>query len=201
MADPGTGLNLSQPLIQPGSPISGSMTASANNRITTGGQTVADTTAGTGQARSFFSPDQQAAQGQYFNNIGGFLSGSQQVPAYMTAPPQVFEAYNNAFNKYVQPGIAAQFGQGSNQIGAQKSFGNQQLAAQLYQGGVQQWLSGLGMLGNAGFNPQGQNTASNQIGNQQQQMNQNQTDMGLTQTVLGQSLLSLLLGKLGVGTP
>lgn len=174
-------------------PAGGSTTLSANYGQTSGVQNVADVTSGTGQNRAFFSPEQLAAQSGYFNNLGGFISGTQQVPAYMTAPPQVFQAYNDAFNKFVAPGIAAQYGAGSPQIGAQQSFGNEQLAAQLYQSGITNWMDALGLQGNAAFNPQGQNSASSALGNKVNQSDQSQWNVGMDTTQLGQSLLSLLL--------
>lgn len=143
-----------------------------------------------GGQQSQFTPQQQQAQNQALSGLSGFVSGQQQIPSYMTAPPQVFQAYNDAFQKYVQPGIAAQYGAGSPQIGAQQSFGNEQLAANLYQQGVNNWLAGNAQLGNLAYQAVGQN--------QQQAMNnafnQNTTNLGLTDTEFGQSLLSLLLG-------
>lgn len=143
----------------------------------------------TGQ-QSQFTPQQQAAQSQALSGLSGFVSGQSQVPAYMTAPPQVFQAYNDAFQKFVAPGIAAQYGAGSPQIGAQQSFGNEQLASNLYQQGVQNWLAGQAQLGNLAYTAVGQNQQQN-MGNQ---FNQNTTNLGLTDTEFGQSLLSMLLG-------
>lgn len=162
-----------------------------------GNQNVATNDTGTAQSRAYFNPQQQAAQGDYFNRVGGYLAGTQQIPAYFTAPPEVFKAANDAFNKYVKPGIYSQYGTGSPQSGAQQAFMNEQLAAELYQGGQQNWLATLGMLGNPAFNPQGQNTQNAAQGQENTQMQQSKWDVGLNQTAFGQSLLSLLLGKLG----
>jgi hypothetical protein len=143
-----------------------------------------------GLNRNVYTPEQQALQNQLLNHLGGYISGQTQVPAYMTAPPQVFQAYNDAFQKSVAPGIAAQYGAGSPQIGAQQSFGNEQLAAQLYQSGLTNWLAGLGLAGNLAYNSVGQNSAAQ--GNQNNQ--QNGANVGLSSTQYGQSLLGLLLG-------
>ena len=108
----------------------------------------------------------------------------------------MFQAYNDAFNKYVAPGIASQYGAGSPQLGAQQSFGNEQLAAQLYQSGLGNFLQGQQLLGGYAFTPQGQNTNSASQGQQQNQFDQSSWNVGLNQTALGQSLLSLLLGRI-----
>lgn len=178
-------------------PAGGSTTVYGSATLNNGTQNVNAANTGVGSARSYFSPEQLAAQSQYFNTLGGYLNGTSQVPAYMTAPPQVFQAYNDAFNKYVKPGIASQYGAGSPQIGAQQSFGNEQLAAQLYQSGLSNYLQGLGLQGNAAFNPQGQNTTNNTLGQTQTQNQQTGYEAGLSTTTLGQSLLSLLLSRLG----
>lgn len=141
-------------------------------------------------ALSTFSPQQQALQNQLLGNMTGMLSGSSQVPAYMTAPPEVFAAYNEAFNKYVKPGIAAQYGAGSPQIGGQQSYGNRQLAAQLYQSGLSNWQGLMNQAGSLAFNPIGQ-TAANQG---QNNWNQNSMNMGISDTTYGTSLLSMLMG-------
>ena len=150
------------------------------------------TTAQTGVQNNTYTPAQQAAQNSLLSQLQGFLSGTTSAPSYMTAPPAAFQAYNDAFNQYAAPGIAAQYGAGSPQIGAQQSMGNEQLAANLYQTGISSYLSGLGQLGNAAFNAVGQTTANNGTNN----ANTTSTSVGASDTALGSSLLSLLLGQL-----
>lgn len=161
-----------------------------------GNQATQQQGANTGQSRAYFSPEQLAAQQNVLGNLSGYLSGQQSIPAYMTAPPEVFQAYNSAFDKYVKPGIAAQYGAGSPQIGGQQSYGNMQLAAQLYQGGLQNYLGAMGMYGNLAFNPQGQNTQAANAAQGQQQFDQNNWNLGASTTNYGPSLLSLLLSRI-----
>ena len=148
-------------------------------------------TANTGLTNNTYTPEQQAAQNALLSQLQGFLSGSSTAPTYMTAPPAAFQAYNDAFNQYTAPQIAAQYGAGSPQIGAQQTMGNEQLAANLYQGGISQYLSGLGQLGNAAYNAAGNTTAntgtSASSGNSQ--------SAGISDTSYGQSLLQMLLGN------
>lgn len=152
-------------------------------------------TAQTGGTANFqqnqYTPGQQALQGQLGSTLQGMLNGSYQIPGYMTAPPEAFQAYNNAFNLYVKPGMAAQYGAGSPQIGSMQSLGNEQLAANLYQTGVGNWQNLLGMANANAFTPVGSNSAN--------QINQNwQTESDVDgyqgDTVLG-SILSKLIGR------
>ena len=110
----------------------------------------------------------------------------------MTAPPAAFKAFNDEFNQYAAPGIAAQFGAGSPQEGAQQTMGNEQLAANLYQSGTQNWLNGLGLLGNNAYNAVGQTNNGSTTSTTQS----TSESLGASDTAYGTSLLSLLLGNI-----
>jgi hypothetical protein len=150
------------------------------------------TSANTGSNQAVYTPEQQAAQNQLLTQLTGFLSGTSGAPSSMTAPPQAFQAYNDAFNQYTAPGLAAQYGAGSPQIGSQQMMGNEQLAANLYQTGVSSYLSGLGQLGNAAYNSVGQNTANTGQGTS----DTTTTGVSGSDTNYGSSVLSALLGLL-----
>jgi hypothetical protein len=122
--------------------------------------------------------------------LAASLSG-QQIPSWMTAPPEAFKAYNDAFNQYVAPNIAAQFGAGSPQIGRQQMMGNEQLAANLYQNGVTNWLAYLGNAENFAMTPVGQSTNN--------QFNQNWQNQSEVQGYQGDSMLGTILNKLVSG--
>jgi hypothetical protein len=188
MPDPFTAYLPSGGLPAPNPPAAGIEQLYANYQQSQGNQSQQGTQTNLNQ----FTPQQQQLQGMLPGMLSGFLSGQQDIPAYMTAPPQVFKAYNDAFQKYTAPGIAAQFGAGSPQIGAQQSFGNQQLAAQLYQSGVNNWMQGLGLGGNWAYTPIGQN-AANQASGQSQN---NTFGGGIVDTTYGASILSTLLNAL-----
>lgn len=162
----------------------GSSTGTANSQVSNQNQ---------------YSADQQALQSQLAGQYGGLISGQSQIPAYFTAPQQVFDAFNTNFTKNVEPGIAAQFGAGSPQIGAQRSFGNQQLAAQLYQGGISNYLNSLGAANNFAMTPQGTIGSSNTANQGSNQYENDQGTMGIQSNQFGQGLLALLLGMLGGG--
>ena len=169
--------------------------ATPSNGMTTVSARIADssqqgTSQGQNQQNNQYTPEQQAAQNQLLNQLMSYLSGGSSAPGWMTAPPEAFKAYNDAFNQYVAPGIATQYGAGSPQIGAQQMMGNEQLAANLYSTGISQWLSGAGALSNAAFTAVGQNTASQG----QSTSNAQGSTLGVSDTTYGQSLLGNLLG-------
>lgn len=183
------------PNVQP-DPVGQTTTYGENANMSQTGQ---QTGTNTGQSTQLnqYSAAQQALQSQLAGQYGGFLSGQTQVPAYMTAPPQVFDAWNEQFNKEVAPGLAAQFGGNSPQIHAQRAYGNRQLAAQLYQGGITNWLNGLGAANNFALTPQGSNlnsTASNALNNQ---TDSSSGHLGIQSNTMGGSLLALLLSLMG----
>jgi len=133
----------------------------------------ANAQSGMSSALNQYTGGQQALQNQLPGLFGSLLSGQGQIPPYWTAPPQVFQAYNDNFNRSVAPQIAAQYGAGSPQIGSQQSIGNEQLAAQLYQGGFNNYLNALNSGAGLAFNPVGQQSSNAGASNWQQQAKQN----------------------------
>ena len=161
----------------------------ANPSLATGTQNYAGTQSQTGQGAStsanVYSPTQQALQSQTGQSLLNFLS-SGTVPGNLTAPPSVLQAYSTDFQNYVEPSIAAQYGAGSPQIGGQEALGLQNLMANLYQTGVNSYLSGENLAGQLGYIPIAATAASGTSG--QSNINVNQTQ--------AQSILSYLLNNI-----
>ena len=166
----------------------GVLNVSAGTSSTTG----TGNTTSQGTQSNTYTPAQQAAQNALLQQLQSYLSGGSSAPTWMTAPPAAFKAFNDEFNQYAAPGIAAQFGAGSPQEGAQQTMGNEQLAANLYQSGTQNWLNGLGLLGNNAYNAVGQTTAGAGTSNTSNTTNA----LTASDTNYGTSLLSLLLGNI-----
>jgi len=126
--------------------------------------------------------------------LSGFTAGTSGVPTALTNPAGLQQAANDAFNQYATPGIAAQYGAGSPQIGAQQSMMDEQLAAQNYQSGVNNYLSGNNMLSNSAYNAVGQTGT----GTGTQSANNN--NYGASAQVYGnaQSLISSILAAMGL---
>ena len=162
------------------------LTAGVNNSNGTGATT------NQGVQSNTYTPAQQAAQNALLQQLQSYLSGGSSAPTWMTAPPAAFKAFNDEFNQYAAPGIAAQFGAGSPQEGAQQTMGNEQLAANLYQSGTQNWLNGLGLLGNNAYNAVGQTNNGSTTSTTQS----TSESLGASDTAYGTSLLSLLLGNI-----
>lgn len=153
----------------------------------------------TGSQLNQYTAGQQQLQSQLPQLLSGVLSGQAQIPPYWTAPQQVFDAYNHNFQHYTAPQIAAQYGAGSPQMGSQMSLGNERLAAELYQGGIGNYLNFLNQAGTMAFTPVGQQTAAaqNQNNNWQSQQNTLGYQGPSILAAGGTSLMSQLLGGLG----
>src|SRR5271165_2708010 len=99
-------------------------TVSAQNQNATGTQNQAttqqsaNTGATTGTQANNYNAGQLALQNQLASTLPGFISGGT-VPTAFTAPPAAFQNLNNQLTNQVNPAIAAQYGAGSPQIGAQ----------------------------------------------------------------------------------
>jgi len=133
-------------------PISYSLYGGANQTGSNTGQT------GQASQQNQYTPQQQAAQGQLGNAYSGLVNG--QVPTQFTAPPSVISAWNQAFQQNVAPGLAAQYGAGSPQIGAQQSYGLGQLLANQYQQGLSNYSGALAGLGSYAMSPIGATSAN-----------------------------------------
>jgi len=128
-----------------------------------------------GQTTNQYNPAQQGLQG----SLGGFynqlLQGS--IPSAFTNPAAATSAYNTNFQSAVAPGIAAQFGGGSNQMASQQALGLSNLQGQLYNTGVSNFLNALGGGSNYAFNPTGAVNSGNTLGaTNTQTTNQNQVN-------------------------
>ncbi len=154
-----------------------------------------------------YTQGQQGLQQQLPQLLSGILSGQTQIPPYWTAPPQVFKAYNDQFQREMAPRYAATYGAGGPQALSAQNIGNEQLAANLYQGGIQNFQNFLNQGLSTAFNPVGQQTAGTGTNNWQQQGNQNtlgyQTTSPLGALGIGGaaagSVLNQLMGLLGMG--
>lgn len=122
---------------------------------------------------NLYNPQQQGLQG----NLGGFYNQLLQgnIPQQFTNPQPAIDAFSANFDNTVAPGIASQFGAGSNVIGSQKALGLQQLQGQLYNTGVGNFMNALGGAGNYAFNPIGGiGTGTTQAAQDQSGQNANQ---------------------------
>ena len=176
---------------------------SAENQNATGTQNQnttqqnASTGATTGTQANTYNAGQQALQNQLSQLLPGYIQGGT-IPTAFTAPPAAFQNLNNQLTNQVNPAIAAQYGAGSPQIGAQDALAQTNLAAQLYQAGVQNYTGALGLAGNLAYNPIGQNTTgtSNGTGTGSSTLTndttQNQNNLGIAETSYGSNLLSTL---------
>lgn len=147
------------------------------------------------QQMNQYTDAQRALQSQLGTQIGGLISGTQQIPQnWMTAPQAAFDNLNNQLNNQVNPMLAAQYGAGSPQIGAQDRLAQTDLAARLYPMQMGFYQNLLGQAGQLAYNPIGANTQNqtNTQGLQNQQFNENTNQKGLAYTDYGPSLLGLL---------
>ena len=147
----------------------------------TGNQQIAGTT----NQQNQFSGGQLNLQNLLPSLYSSFLQGN--IPSSFTSPSAPFAAYNSNFQNYVAPGLAAQYGAGSPQIGAQQAMGNQQLAGNLYQQGVSNYGNALSNAGGYGLTPTGYNTQQAGTGTT------NQYGQGAGQTTTSSSILGQLL--------
>jgi hypothetical protein len=175
-----------------------------NNQLGAGAQTNA------GTQLNQYTQGQQGLQAQLPGLLSGILSGQQEIPAYMTAPSVVFKNYMDQFNRGPAHQYAAAYGAGGPQGLSAQNQGLQNLAAQLYQGGVTNFQNFLGQGLNTAFGtPVGQQTANTAANNWQQQGQENtlgyQTGSPLGALGIGGaaagSILSQLAGLMGMGAP
>lgn len=113
----------------------------------------ASDTSGTGVAANTYTPAQQALQQQLGNAYSQYVAGT--VPSSFTAPQQVIDQWKREFNNFVTPGLSAQYGAGSPQIGEQQSFGLGHLLASLYGQGYSAYGNALGGASNFAMSPVG----------------------------------------------
>lgn len=177
------------PVIDPTTGLQPTSTTFYNANTTgTTGQTG---TTGSNQANAY-TPGQQQLQQLLPSALQGIITGQQNVPSSFTAPQQVFDAYHSNFNQ-AEPGMVAQYGAGSPQIGSQRSLGDQQLAASLYQTGQGNYLNYLNSAQQGAYTPVG--SASNANVNYNWQ-NDSRVDGSTGDSIYG-SILSQLLHALG----
>jgi hypothetical protein len=132
------------------------------------------------QQANTYGAGQQALQQQLPSVLSSFLQ-TGNLPGTFAAPQQVLNAYNSNFQQSVAPGLAAQYGAGSPEIGSQNTLGLQQLLSNLYQTQSGNLNNVLNTGANIGFTPIGQtgtgntsntaNTTQNQTQNQSWQSN------------------------------
>lgn len=104
--------------------------------------TTGQVTGGNTQASNVYTPGQTSLQGNLGNLWSSFLGGN--VPSSFTNPAAATTAYQSNFNTQVAPGLAAQYGAGSPAIGSANALGLANLQGQLYNTGVNNFLSALG---------------------------------------------------------
>lgn len=170
-----------QPLIQ--APVYQNAT-----NYTTGTQDTAQQQQQAGAQANQYTEGQQALQGQLPGMYSSLIGG--QVPTQFTAPQQLIDQYNRAFQANVAPGLAAQYGAGSPQIASQQSFGLGNLLANQYQQGIGNYQNALGQAAGYALSPVGSSNATQ--GNQTSQGTQqgtgsivyNSTPMSLISQIL-----------------
>lgn len=113
-----------------------------------------------------YTPGQQGLQ----DNLGGFYNQLLQgnIPQSYTAPQPLVNAFNSDFDQNVAPGIASQFGPGSNQIGSQHALALQQMLGNQYNLGVGNYMNALGGATNYAQNPTGSASTGTNAGTQAQ---------------------------------
>jgi hypothetical protein len=181
-------------------PVTPASSTSTPTTVQLGAAATDSTGAATGQnanaLQNTYTAQQQAAQTALLNQLSGYTAGTSSVPTSLTNPAGLQQAANDAFNQYTAPGIAAQYGAGSPQIGQQQSMMDEQLAAQNYQNGVNNYLSGTSQLGNAAYNQignTGQAASSNTSNNQNYG-----ASVSATGSPSSNSVLSLILKAMGL---
>ena len=144
------------------------------------------------QSNNLYGAGQQNLQQQLPNLLSSFLQ-TGNLPGSFGAPSSVINAYNQNFQQSVAPGLAAQYGAGSPQIGSQQSLGLQQLLSNLYQTQSGNFNNLLNTGSQIGFTPIGQTGSGQQVqsGNLAQQQTQNQNWQA------NNSLLGSLLSTIG----
>ena len=132
-----------------------------------------------------YNAGQMALQNQLSGTLSNYLS-TGNTPSGFTNNPAAVQNLNNQLNNQTNPAIAAQFGAGSPQIGAQDALAQTNLAAQNYQFGVSAYQQALGGASNMAYTPIGQT--------QSQSGQSSASGSSVSGSGYGTSLLSLLLG-------
>ena len=115
----------------------------------------------TGTNMTAYNPAQQGLQSDLGGMYNQLLQGN--IPQSFTNPAAATSAYQNNFNQQVAPGIAAQYGGGSNQMASQQALGLSNLQGQLYNTGVSNFMNALGGGSNYAFQGQGNTTGQSNI--------------------------------------
>jgi hypothetical protein len=114
----------------------------------------------TSQQMNQYNPGQLQLQQLLPGMFSSALQGGE-VPSFFTAPQAVFDAANANFRDSVAPGLVARFGAGSPQLAGLQARMNQDLAANLYQSGVGNFLNYLNSAGAYATTPMGQSNEYN----------------------------------------
>jgi hypothetical protein len=136
--------------------------------VQTGNQQNTGTTNVAGQ----YNPAQTALQGQLPSLYQSVLAGN--IPQTFTAPQAAIDAYQQQFDAWKAPQLAASGGAGSPMMAANQAMGLSNLMGNLYQSGVGNYNNTLGQAGNLAFQQTGTNqtTAGTQNNAMNNQMNQ-----------------------------
>lgn len=113
---------------------------------TTQSQAAQQANTGAQQQQNTYTPGQSDVQGSLGGLYQQLLGGN--IPSSFTNPAAATNAYNSNFQTQVAPGLAAQYGAGSPQIGSQQALGLAQLQGNLYNSGVQNYMGALGQESN-----------------------------------------------------
>jgi hypothetical protein len=118
-----------------------------------------------GTTAGIYSPQQQAAQGTTGTAITNYLN-TGILPGNFGNDAQQDAAYNSAYQQYVAPQLAAQYGAGSPAIGAQEAQGLQQLNANLYSTQLGAFNNATNQAMSYGFTPTGTTNTGTESANQ-----------------------------------
>lgn len=163
------------------------------NTKSTGSQIGSNTYAGNQAQSNQYTPGQAALQGQLGGAYSNLLNG--QVPSDYTNNPNLVGAYTTAFNQNA-PTQAFQGGAGTPQLQSNYAMGLQNLLANQFNTGTQNYQNSLAGASNFAQNPIGAtgSTSGNTYGTQGFQGTTNQT---ISQPISLVNLLSALGGALG----
>lgn len=140
-----------------------------------------------GSQANTYGAGQQGLQDQLGGLYSRYLGGN--VPTSFTEPQAAFNAFNTDFTNNTEPGLVAQYGAGSPQIGAQRADAQQRLAAGLYQNGISNYSNALGQGNAYAMTPTGQTstgTGATQATNDQQVQGAQAGGIGSILSVLAQ---------------
>jgi hypothetical protein len=150
---------------------SGSNNATTNTQQgMTGSSTAANN--GTGTSTNNYLPWQQALGAQAGQQSSDFLT-TGQLPGTFGAPPQVTQAFTQAWQNGVEPQLSAQYGQGSPALGASLAHGLEQLDAQVYQNQSGDFANAIGAEGRLALNPVGVTSSTTNNSTATNSQNQN----------------------------